>query len=330
MCIQLVTSIILYYYKHQLRQAVSLVTTNWYFSGSEGARQQQLDPSNLPLIKEKDQHQNNLQSLAATSLGNLLQQLGALDKGAMDEDRLAGAGCGILLGEALPPVPTKLANKIKKGDFVEMQEMLPDMWLVTDQSEPTARVGRLRAMDIKVWSQCFATYVRVIAEDEPERVPDLLDYMINIIRASQDFMGSAWLKYDNTFRRQVAVSGNKKWGTYNSSLYSMCFTGKAQTLGRCEHCLSKDHNLQPCPLRSDQPPAQLEINHSHHKEYSQASNESWPRCRRFNEGRCDHVDCSYRHVCIKCGERHPAIYCGQQGRGWRGRSRGRAPRRRPY
>jgi len=82
-------------------------------------------------------------------------------------------------------------------------------------------------MDIKVWAQCFATYVRVIAESEPERVPDLLGCMINVIRASQDFVGLAWLTYDDTFRRQVAVSGNKSWGNYNSSLYSMRFTRKA-------------------------------------------------------------------------------------------------------
>jgi len=60
---------------------------------------------------------------------------------------LAGVGCGI---KVLHPVPTKLTNKIKKGDFVEMQEMLPQVWSVTEQSEPTPRGGRLCAMDIRV------------------------------------------------------------------------------------------------------------------------------------------------------------------------------------
>ena len=172
----------------------------------------------------------------------------------MEEDRLAGAGYGILLGEVLPPVPTKLANKTKKGDSVEMQDMLPDMWLIPDQSEQTSHGGCCRTMDIRVWAQCFATYIWVIAEDEPHRMPGLLDYMKNIIQASQDFMGSAWLTYDDTFRRQVAVSGNKHWGVYNFSLYSMCSTGKAQSLGRCEYCLR--HNLQLCPLKSEQLPGE--------------------------------------------------------------------------
>ena len=86
-----------------------------------------------------------------------------------------------------------------------MQEMLSDLWLAAVDSDPILR-GSCHQV-IRVWAQCFATYMRVIAEDEADRVADLLDYMINIIRANQDFLGSAWLSYDDTFRRQVAVFG---------------------------------------------------------------------------------------------------------------------------
>ena len=173
-------------------------------------------------------------------------------------------------------------------------------------------------MDVRVWAQCFATYIRVIVESEPERVPDLLGYMINIIRASQDFVGSSCLAYDDMFRRQVAVSGSKSWGTYNSSLFSMCFTGKVKTLERCEVCLSKDHNLRPCPLRVEE--TSLEHSPQQLLESSQPPSEAWPHCRCFNEGRCKGVDCSYRHACMNCGGRHPAINCKQPGRGSHGRA----------
>ena len=69
-----------------------------------------------------------------------------------------------------------------------MPDMLPDNWLVSDQSEQISCGGCRLTMDIWVWTKCFATYVQVIAEDEPYREPDLLDYMIYIIWASQDFM----------------------------------------------------------------------------------------------------------------------------------------------
>ena len=59
-------------------------------------------------------------------------------------------------------------------------------------------------------------------------MPDLLNYMINIIRASQDFLGSDWLRYDETFRRQVNVL---HW--------------ESPPLGRRDYCLSKP--MKPSP-----------------------------------------------------------------------------------
>ena len=82
-----------------------------------------------------------------------------------------------------------------------MYELVPDLWLQADDREAGTRSSkRHRVMDIKVWAQCFASYIRVVAVNEPERVADLLGCMIkmiNIIRASQDFEGSAWVTYDD-------------------------------------------------------------------------------------------------------------------------------------
>ena len=50
-------------------------------------------------------------------------------------------------------------------------------------------------MDVKVWTQCFARYM--MAMNDPERVADLMDYMTNIIRASQDFESLEWVTCDD-------------------------------------------------------------------------------------------------------------------------------------
>ena len=142
---------------------------DWYFAGLDGASLPQLDPLGLPLITDTgltqpgqgQDTQDNIRALAATSLGNILR---ALDGKTMENDSPPGAGRGILLGEALPPVPAKLANKIRWGEFVEIQGMLPDMWLFADEGEQTSRGSRRHTTDIRVWAQCFVTYVRVIAE----------------------------------------------------------------------------------------------------------------------------------------------------------------------
>ena len=54
--------------------------------------------------------------------------------------------------------------------------------------------------------QCFAYYVGVLASSKPALVPDLMAYMISIIRASQEFEGSAWTVYDDAYRRQSSHS----------------------------------------------------------------------------------------------------------------------------
>ena len=68
----------------------------------------------------------------------------------------------------------------------------------------------------------------VVAEFEPDIVPWLVAYMVSIIRASQEYEGAAWVAYDAAFRRQAAATGQRDWARINTSLYTMCFTGKAR------------------------------------------------------------------------------------------------------
>ena len=87
---------------------------------------------------------------------------------------------------------------------------------------------RHKFLDVRVWALCFASYISVIANKNPSRVPDLLGYLVHTIKASLEFEGPAWANYDNTFRRQAAVLGNQNWSSLNSSLFSMYFTGKGK------------------------------------------------------------------------------------------------------
>ena len=37
---------------------------------------------------------------------------------------------GVYIGEGLPPVPAKLTRKIRAGEFIEMDELLPQVWTI--------------------------------------------------------------------------------------------------------------------------------------------------------------------------------------------------------
>ena len=92
---------------------------------------------------------------------------------------------GISLGESLSPIPRKLADRILRGEFIDMHELLPESWRVADQEleGPDSRPhgSRRRVLDIKVWVQYFACYMGVIATRRLEQIPELLAYLVQIV-----------------------------------------------------------------------------------------------------------------------------------------------------
>ena len=68
------------------------------------------------------------------------------------------------------------------------------------------------------WLQCFAQYVSVLSSKFPEAVPQLMAYMVAIIKASIEFDEGAWIAYDTAYRRPAAATGYKAWLKLNPSL----------------------------------------------------------------------------------------------------------------
>ena len=123
---------------------------------------------------------------------------------------------GVYVGEGVVPIPRKLAEKIWRWEFMDMGELLPECWGITGEgrSGPLHRRTRVAA-DIFSWIQCFTSYVSVQRSQHPEAIPELMAYMAMIVRSSQDFKDLAWLRYDVGFRRQAALTKNRKWSQIN-------------------------------------------------------------------------------------------------------------------
>ena len=114
--------------------------------GLDGQTIRQLDTSALPVIADKD---------ARSAAGNVATVNSLLRMGTTPETPKQTRTSGICLAEGY--------------------ELLPDLWLQTEDT--TICSGRRRrVMDIKVWVQCFASHVRVVAANQPERVADVLGY----------------------------------------------------------------------------------------------------------------------------------------------------------
>ena len=72
-------------------------------------------------------------------------------------------------------------------------------------------------------------YVSEMFRRFPADMVELPAYMSQIHKASQEFMGTAWVNYETTFRKQAAASGIRRWRPLMRA--SLCFMGKV-TPGR--------------------------------------------------------------------------------------------------
>ena len=79
-------------------------------------------------------------------------------------------------------------------------------------------------------------------------------YQATIIRASQDYAGLAWVRYDFAFQRQAAIMGLTRWSAINPTLYTLCFAGSARTSSRCELCFATSHHTKECAQQGDPDP----------------------------------------------------------------------------
>ena len=141
----------------------------------------------------------------------------------------------------MTPVATKLARRIRQWEFIDMAELLPEVQLFGGGKEGKPNSWKRAVTDIMTWVQCFATYVSVLGPCYPDSIPELMAYLQEIVRASQRFQGRAWVCYDATFRRQAAVSGNRRWSEVNGTLHTACYSGEHQSQHRCDVCMSFAH-----------------------------------------------------------------------------------------
>ena len=49
----------------------------------------------------------------------------------------------------------------------------------------------------------------------PKQVPEMMAYMMHIIRTSQEYEGLSWFIYDEAYRRQAAATKHVEWSKIN-------------------------------------------------------------------------------------------------------------------
>ena len=217
---------------------------------------------------------------------------------------------GVYVGAGLTPVSSKLAERIRQWEFIDMSELLPEIQLFGEEGKASTRKNTV--VDILTWVQCFGTYVAVLGPCFPECVPELMAYMQEIVKASQSYQGRAWVFYDATFRRQAAVSGNRRWSEINGTLHRACYADP--TGPRCELCMSVSHKTGECVLMGGL--RETGAGSPIRTHGGRGIRTTWRHlppsgevCRAWNQNRCRFPGCRHTHVCELCGGNHPATTC---------------------
>ena len=80
----------------------------------------------------------------------------------------------------------------------------------------------------------------------PEKGPELWAYQSTILNAAHSYEGATWVAYDRQFQCEMLAHKDLNWSVPNSRLYNEASTGQAQSMPRCQHCLSEDHGTAGC------------------------------------------------------------------------------------
>ena len=214
----------------------------------------------------------------------------------------------IIVGMNSPPVPKKLAEKKWKGEYIQLDKLLPsnlgapELTLVDLLRKNQEKQGcSKRIKTIQQWVICFNAYTSILAIKQPKRIRNLLAYSSMVTKASADYQGTPWLAYDIHFRQVAAVTKQTDWSQVNSSLWTQYFAN-------AKIATAQDSGLTMVPVHQpDERGTEESSNSGYRPEKQPKKDTKWkpypkeqPICLRWNRAGCRDANCSYRHICLDC------------------------------
>jgi len=210
----------------------------------------------------------------------------------------------------IPSLPRKLLDKILRGEFVEMEELLPEnvaaardpVELVTNNDGRNIALNvcsskKRSIQDFPAWLEAFVIYMGAIVQVAPHRAHELLSYQYIIMMANQQFATPAVLNYDRAFRTALAGT-SAPWSAINQTLWSLHLISSPRP--SCPKCVTH-HSRDRCP--GQQQPSQ--------QPFLAGAGHTRQVCFNYNRGRpCTQQPCTRLHTCSSCREKgHSAHNC---------------------
>lgn len=197
-------------------------------------------------------------------------------------------------------VPQQLKQKIWDNKYINISLLLKGnaelaeiysgglLHVVDGKIEARPKQSKEKVNSIEQWTEAFLIFMSIYVAHYPDKIQELLNYIMIIRDAAAKFPTYSWRQYDEQFRVRQAVKV-ESWGKVNPDLW-----------------------LRIMPVSTGFSTAQ-------------SVGTAYGSCREFNsKGNCNFFRCRYKHICDLCGSAfHGMIRCqvGKEapaGRGFRG------------
>ena len=164
--------------------------------------------------------------------------------------------------------------------------------------------------DIVAWVEVFATLVAVASKSDSQAVPELMAYLVKVIRAAR-VRGSSWQEYDKAYRRKAAAKKDRIWSRHDPDLWDRFILSPSQAVEPVSsYPASSGRRYFPYqrPQKrggSTQSGSSTIATNAWKKTVCYSHNFD-PVCARVANG----LPCQFTHICYTCGQgNHKSSTC---------------------
>ena len=210
-------------------------------------------------------------------------------------------------------VEPNLVAKISRGEFVELDKLLPrSKGTVLSSHEPKTefvfREGRpvfLAYVDknktingVRKWEQAFRVYAAIYSQANPHRSAEIWQYVFTINSAAAAYAWNNVAEYDFALRQMMGKNPKRSWSKIYTQMWNLCLTEANPKQNQFNN-------------RTPQPGFQASAE-KHTTQYSKGNGQKSDYCWRYNKnGKCKFgANCRYINKCSYCdGASHELFNC---------------------
>ena len=220
-------------------------------------------------------------------------------------------------------VEPNLVSKIERGEFVELEKLLPRTRSSSNNGSGEAKtelifregrpvivphVDKSRCITgIRRWEQAFRVYAAIYSQANPQRSAEIWQYVFVINTAAASYLWSNVAEYDFAFRQMMSMNPRRSWSKTYNQMWNLCLTdhlprnnfGHGNGGNAARNSFGSGNHVPAATVSGSN------HNHNNHNNNSNKqhnhSNSAVKYCWRFNKGRCKFgASCKYINKCSYC------------------------------